>query len=122
MDAERARLHDAGDEVRARFQAAGIDTGQSSTQIIPAIIGEAGRALAMSAALEEAGILATAIRPPTVPAGTSRIRLALSAAHQQADIAQMIDTVIRLWPEAAGGGCGGSCLEGALIDGKSGVG
>src|SRR3546814_3171742 len=33
MDAERARLHDAGDEVRARFQAAGIDTGQSSTQI-----------------------------------------------------------------------------------------
>ncbi len=103
MDVDRARLLDAGDHVRARFQAAGIDTGQSTTQIVPAIVGEAGRALALSTALEEAGLLATAIRPPTVPPGTSRIRLALSAAHGQAEIDRLIDTVIGAWPKAAGG-------------------
>lgn len=98
MDTERVLLAERGDNVRARFHAAGIDTADSTTQIIPALVGSAEDALRISAALEEAGVLATAIRPPTVPPGTSRIRLTLSVAHDAADIDYMTETVIRLWP------------------------
>ena len=49
--------------------------------IIPVVLGEEGRALAASAALLERGLLVPAIRPPTVAPGTSRLRIALSAAH-----------------------------------------
>src|SRR3546814_6110772 len=65
MDRERSRLSHMADMVRDRFRAVGIDTGLSSTQIVPAIIGESEATLALSAALEDAGILASAIRPPT---------------------------------------------------------
>ncbi|WP_241117937.1 aminotransferase class I/II-fold pyridoxal phosphate-dependent enzyme, partial [Achromobacter xylosoxidans] len=69
----------------------GLDSGDSSTQIVPAIVGDEGRALALAATLEQRGLLAVAIRPPTVPAGTSRLRIALSAAHRDADIDRLID-------------------------------
>lgn len=90
LDAERARLSANGDRLRAALQDMGLDTGASSTQIVPAIVGDAARALAMAADLESRGLLAVAIRPPTVPAGTSRLRLTLSAAHRDADIEQLI--------------------------------
>jgi 8-amino-7-oxononanoate synthase len=48
--------------------------------------------------LEEAGILGIAIRPPTVPAGTSRLRFALSAVHQPADLDQLIAAVTAILP------------------------
>ncbi|MNO06346.1 8-amino-7-oxononanoate synthase [compost metagenome] len=54
-------------------------------------MGDEARALAMAAALEQRGLLAVAIRPPTVPAGTSRLRVTLSAAHREADVSQLID-------------------------------
>ena len=90
LDAERARLAAAGDHLRAALQGLGLDTGASSTQIVPAMVGDEGRALAMAANLEQRGLLAVAIRPPTVPAGTSRLRVTLSAAHRDADVAQLI--------------------------------
>jgi len=93
LDAERARLAAAGDGLRAALQDMGLDTGDSSTQIVPAIVGDEARALSMAAALERRGLLAVAIRPPTVPAGTSRLRLTLSAAHRDADVAQLIDGI-----------------------------
>ena len=68
-----------------------MDTGGSSTQIVPAIVGDEARALALAAGLERRGLLAVAIRPPTVPAGTSRLRIALSAAHGEDDLARLID-------------------------------
>ncbi|OXC87791.1 8-amino-7-oxononanoate synthase, partial [Achromobacter sp. KAs 3-5] len=68
-----------------------LDTGASSTQIVPAIVGDEARALAMAADLERRGLLAVAIRPPTVPAGTSRLRIALSAAHCDDDVTQLIE-------------------------------
>ena len=58
----------------------------SITAIQPWIVGDAPRALAMSAALAERGLLVPAIRPPTVPAGTARLRVSLSAAHSLADV------------------------------------
>jgi len=56
------------------------------TTIQPVILGEAGRALNISRALENQGFLVSAIRPPTVPAGTARLRVTLSAAHDAAQV------------------------------------
>jgi 8-amino-7-oxononanoate synthase len=60
------------------------------TTIIPVVVGEAQRALAISKALEERGFLVTAIRPPTVPAGTARLRVTMSAAHEEAQVDALI--------------------------------
>lgn len=86
MEAERTHLSALGDRLRAGLAAAGFDHGMSSTQIVPAMIGAEADALAVSARLETAGFLAAAIRPPTVPAGTSRLRIALRASHAVADV------------------------------------
>jgi 8-amino-7-oxononanoate synthase len=98
LDAERARLAASADTVRAAFAALGIDTGASSTQIVPAMVGDASTAMELAATLRARGVLAVAIRPPTVPAGTSRIRFALSAAHDEAAVATLIDAMRQCWP------------------------
>ena len=64
--------------------------------IIACLVGSPEAALSMSRALLDAGLHATAIRPPTVPEGTSRIRLTLSAAHAMSDIDALTAAVIRL--------------------------
>ena len=61
----------------------------SGTPIQPLILGDNERALATSAALRERGILVPAIRPPTVPEGTARLRISLSAAHSAEDLARL---------------------------------
>lgn len=91
LDAERARLAAAGDRLRAALRGMGLDTGDSSTQIVPALVGDEARALEMAAGLERQGLLAVPIRPPTVPAGTSRLRVTLSAAHRDEDVSRLID-------------------------------
>jgi 8-amino-7-oxononanoate synthase len=91
---ERARLQAMAERVRRELRATGLDTGASSTQIVPVILGDERRTLGVAAALERRGILGIAIRPPTVPAGTSRIRFALSAAHSDADIDRLITAVL----------------------------
>ena len=57
------------------------------------IIGEAQVALAASKALEDQGFLVVAIRPPTVPAGTARLRVAFSAGHSNDDVARLAQAV-----------------------------
>ncbi|MEI8396357.1 MAG: 8-amino-7-oxononanoate synthase [Rhodospirillaceae bacterium] len=91
MDAERACLQAEAARVRAAFSAAGIVTGASSTQIVPALVGEATAATAAAMALEQAGILGVAIRPPTVPTGSARIRFALGAVHGKSEIDRLIE-------------------------------
>ena len=86
LDAERAHLVALADCLRAGLATLGFDHGASASQIVPAVIGGEAEALALAAALEERGFLAAAIRPPTVPPGTSRLRLALRAGHRQDDI------------------------------------
>lgn len=96
LDAERAHVQALAADLRARLNAAGFDTGASTTQIVPMILGDETKALALAAALGAEGFLATAIRPPTVPNGTSRIRFTLSAAHSAADVAALAEAAIRL--------------------------
>jgi len=95
MEAERDKLAQLGVRLRARLAAAGLHSGPSSTQIVPVIVGEAERTLALSGALASEGMLAAAIRPPTVPAGTSRLRIVLRATHEAEDIDRLADTLAR---------------------------
>ena len=93
---ERQTLLNNAEKVRKAFQAAGLDTLNSSTQIIPVVTGSERAALEAARALEKEGILGVAIRPPTVPEGTSRLRFSLTAAHDIEDVEQLIEAVIRL--------------------------
>jgi 8-amino-7-oxononanoate synthase len=93
MDAERAHLAALATKLRAGLAAAGIDHGASASQIVPAVIGTEGDAMALAAALEARGLLAAAIRPPTVPPGTSRLRLALRAGHGEQDIDVLLEAI-----------------------------
>lgn len=63
---------------------------RSATPIQPLLVGGNAEALALSARLAAQGLLVPAIRPPTVPRGTARLRISLSADHQPADVAQLI--------------------------------
>ncbi len=66
----------------------------SVTAIQPLLIGDEQRAMALSAALEQRGILVSAIRPPTVPVGSSRLRITLSAGHSEADVDQLLAALV----------------------------
>ncbi len=94
LAAERAKLQDMAARLRGRLNDAGLDTGHSTTQIVPVILGDEERTLKVAAYLEDKGFLGIAIRPPTVPVGGSRIRFALSAAHHPEDVERLADCVI----------------------------
>jgi 8-amino-7-oxononanoate synthase len=94
MAEARRRLLANVDMFRNAMHAAGLDTGGSSTQIVPVIIGSADKALRISSRLFNDGILAVAIRPPTVPVGKARIRISLNACHTTEDIAFLIEKLI----------------------------
>ena len=92
------REHLAG--LVARFQAGaerlGLPLMPSQTPIQPLIAGSAERALALSSALERAGILVSAIRPPTVPEGSARLRVTFSAAHTEAQVDRLLEALAGL--------------------------
>jgi 8-amino-7-oxononanoate synthase len=75
-----------------RFTAA-LGLAPAESAIVPIPVGEATRALALSAALAEHGMLVVAIRPPTVPVGTARLRVAFSAAHDEADVDALVQAL-----------------------------
>jgi 8-amino-7-oxononanoate synthase len=93
MDKERDHVAGIARRFRAGASALGLDTGASTTQIVPVIVGSPEAAIAISGRLREAGLWATSIRPPTVPAGTARLRLAFTAAHQDSDIDALLDVL-----------------------------
>ncbi len=77
----------------ARAFTARLGLAPAESQIVPLLVGEAERALLASAALEERGYRVTAIRPPTVPDGTARLRVTFSAEHTDDDVAGLADAV-----------------------------
>ncbi|MEO5347293.1 MAG: aminotransferase class I/II-fold pyridoxal phosphate-dependent enzyme [Magnetococcus sp. YQC-9] len=90
----RQRLLANAATLRQRLTAMGLNTGASASPIIPVILGEAEVAMEASRRLEaEYDILAVAIRPPTVPKGSARLRLSLSTAHSEADLEHLIDAL-----------------------------
>jgi 8-amino-7-oxononanoate synthase len=93
MDAERAHLVALATRLRVGLADLGIDHGASASQIVPAVIGAEADAMALAAGLESRGLLAAAIRPPTVPPGTSRLRLALRAGHSERDIDALLEGI-----------------------------
>jgi 8-amino-7-oxononanoate synthase len=78
-------------KAQAFTRAAGLPLAQSA--VVPVLVGPADAALAASQMLEAEGLLAVAIRPPTVPEGTARLRLSFSAAHPDAEIVRLAEIV-----------------------------
>lgn len=83
----------------ARFRRGAAQLGlalmDSESAIQPLLCGDAARALSLSRQLRERGLLISAIRPPTVPAGTSRLRITLSAAHSEQQVDRLLDELGR---------------------------
>ena len=82
----RTQLARTSQYMRDRLRSTEIDILQSSAHIIPIVLGSNESALKIKKILSEQGILVNAIRPPTVPAGTSRLRLSLSAGYDEEDM------------------------------------
>jgi 8-amino-7-oxononanoate synthase len=89
-DSRRARLHANIARFRAGAGQLGVQLLPSQTPIQPLVIGDNERALAASEYLWERGFWVSAIRPPTVPDGTARLRITLSAAHSSANIDALV--------------------------------
>lgn len=96
----REKVLSLAQRFRARVAAHGVKTGLddgaadgTATTIVPVILGEAGQALAVSKQLETQGFLVAAIRPPTVPAGTARLRVTFSATHEESQVDQLVSAL-----------------------------
>ncbi|MFJ3077853.1 8-amino-7-oxononanoate synthase [Pseudomonas sp. NPDC087029] len=77
----------------------GLQLMDSPTPIQPILVGDSAKALRLSRMLRERGLLVTAIRPPTVPAGSARLRVTLSAAHSQAQVQLLLNALAECYPQ-----------------------
>jgi 8-amino-7-oxononanoate synthase len=90
----QARIAQLREGVKAVLPADGSAwLAESPTAIQPLIVGDNARAMRTMAQLDARGLRVGAIRPPTVPAGTARLRIALSASHSEADVARLVDAL-----------------------------
>lgn len=92
----RTHLVDLIQRFREGAAQLGLQLLPSQTAIQPLLVGEPEQALRCSQALRERGILVSAIRPPTVPAGTSRLRITITAAHTEVQIDRLLDALGQL--------------------------
>jgi 8-amino-7-oxononanoate synthase len=89
----RKALHGKTSKLVCELRRLGFDTGNTASPIIPVILGDSAKVMKFSHRLMEKGILAVAIRPPTVPKGSARLRISLNAAHTEEDISRLIDAL-----------------------------
>jgi len=80
-------------QFRAGVESMGLELMASETAIQPILIGEADKAIKLSQALEQQGVFVGAIRPPTVPAGSARLRITLSAAHTEEQVNRLLNAL-----------------------------
>jgi 8-amino-7-oxononanoate synthase len=92
----RDRLQQLVQRFREGAQSMGLALMDSVTPIQPLLLGDAHTALEWSAGLLERGILVTAIRPPTVPAGSARLRITFSAAHSEEHVDRLLEALQEL--------------------------
>jgi 8-amino-7-oxononanoate synthase len=85
------RLQLNAEMLRTGLRDLGFDPLDSATQIVPVLVGDARESLDLAAALRDRGLFVVAIRPPTVPAGQSRLRASVMATHTTEDIAFVLD-------------------------------
>jgi 8-amino-7-oxononanoate synthase len=100
-DHKRAHLRGISELLRATLVGNGIDCGASSAQIVPVRLGSNEAAMHLAAELQGAGFAVRAIRPPTVPEGTSRIRLSLTASLSMDDVRSLSVAIRRALEPAA---------------------
>ncbi|TRO36315.1 8-amino-7-oxononanoate synthase [Pseudomonas putida] len=86
-------------QFREGAQQLGLQLMDSPTPIQPIFIGDSAQALRLSRLLRERGLLVTAIRPPTVPAGSARLRVTLSAAHSEAQVQLLLNALAECYPQ-----------------------
>ena len=79
--------------LRDGLAALGFGYGDSETMIVPVIVGGTSECLALSKKLLEKGVFAPAVRPPTVPQGTARLRVSVNAAHSRSDIERLLEAL-----------------------------
>jgi 8-amino-7-oxononanoate synthase len=89
------RIHvlNLAQRLRGQLRELGYAVGPSMCQIVPVLIGDPRQAVALSSRIQQRGLLVPAIRPPSVPPGTARLRISLSAGHSEADMEQLIDAL-----------------------------
>jgi 8-amino-7-oxononanoate synthase len=93
MEEQRRLLACRGNWLRERLKEQGWAESGSMTQIVPVMAGEASRALEMAATLEQERMLVVAIRPPTVPKGASRLRIALNAVQTEEELERLVQVL-----------------------------
>jgi 7-keto-8-aminopelargonate synthetase-like enzyme len=93
------RLQQKAAFLRNGLRTLGFQTLASETQIIPLLIGDSMRTLQMAQTLREHGVYAVAIRPPTVPMGSARIRFSVMASHTEEDLVFALDIVEKVGKE-----------------------
>jgi 8-amino-7-oxononanoate synthase len=86
----REHVLQLSDHLRSELQKMGFDTLNSQSQIVPVVLGSNERALSASRFLAQKGLRIAAVRPPTVPVGTARLRINLTAAHTKEQVDQLL--------------------------------
>lgn len=93
LQAERQRLKQLSQDMRDQLRAAGMQVREGDSPIVPVIVGAEEAALRMAERLLQHQLYVPAIRPPTVPPGTSRLRISLSLRHTPQQVARLIQTL-----------------------------
>jgi len=81
---------------KSRLRQGGFQAELGPSQIIPVLVGESRAALELAGQLREKGVFVTAVRPPTVPEGTARLRFSVTCHHSEEDIAQAAKTLLAM--------------------------
>lgn len=96
----RQRLWENVDFLRKGLKGLGLDAMDSSSHIMPVLVGEAKKTMGLSERLLEKGVFIHGIRPPTVPKGTSRLRITLTAGHDRQDLESALSAIGSAFTEA----------------------